>query len=440
MATVKFYLKDYITNGQVRKDECSIVARFTVDRSKRFQINLKEKIQPKYWDFKGQQVKPTYRGHYELNILLSDFKTKLLTLSREHRELPFDKFKELVISSEQRNQKKNLFLAYEQFLQAYSNEKDSKTLAKFLTLGRQLEAFDKIYPFDFSTLDFKFYDRFKSFLYQIPNPFYKNYRLIKNGDIWDIVEGDKGDQVGIFDDQVFAYIIQTKTFLAWAEKRGHVINPSYKSWKILKRKHTPIALTMQELEKLQNHVYKSRAEDVARDYLVLECLIGQRISDIKRFNLKDFSNDKWTFSPKKGNRLSPKQVTVHFKGFCAAALDILHKYNWKLPVISDQKLNENIKKACKSAGIDSRIDFIRWAQNKQIRYGGPKWEFISSHSGRRTFITLSLQAGMPVEFVMALTGITEYKTIRHYRGKFEDMAIEQELEKMPTSSVMKKVS
>jgi integrase len=253
-----------------------------------------------------------------------------------------------------------------------------------------------------------------------------------------LIEGTKGEPVGIFDDQVFAYLIQTKTFLAWAEKRGYPINSSYKSWQIIKRKHTPIALTLSELEALENHIYSSRAEDTARDYLVLQCRTGQRISDIKRFNLKDFSNDKWTFAPKKGNRLSPKEVTVHFKGFCAPALDILHKYNWKLPVISDQKLNDNIKKACKSAGINEHVDFIRWAQNKQIRYSGPKWEFCSNHCGRRTFVTLSLQAGMPAEYVMQLTGITEYKTIRHYKGKFEDNSIVQELEKMTGGKTLMK--
>src|SRR5688572_25974403 len=111
MATIKFYLRDPKKEGRLRVNEVSITARFTIDRRRRFAITLDEKIQPKYWDFKGQCVKSTYRGHYEINIYLSDFKTKLLSLFLEHRELPFDKFKELVISSEQRNQKKNLFLA-----------------------------------------------------------------------------------------------------------------------------------------------------------------------------------------------------------------------------------------------------------------------------------------------------------------------------------------
>lgn len=193
-----------------------------------------------------------------------------------------------------------------------------------------------------------------------------------------------------------------------------------------------------ELEALENHVYTSRALEVARDYLVMECRTGQRISDIKRFDLKDCSNEKWTFTPRKGNRLSNKSITVHFKGYCAPALSIIHKYNWKMPVISEQKLNENIKRACKAAGIDSETITYRWAANKRIKISGLKYEFISSHCGRRTFITLGLQAGIPVEYIMQLTGITEYKTIRHYKAEFEDNMIEGYLNSITTKPLMQK--
>lgn len=437
MATVKFYLHNYKSNGVLRKDECSIVAKFTVDRYERLHINLKEKIQPKYWDFKSQCVKGSFRGHHEINIYLSDFKTRLLTLYRENRETPFEKFREMVLTSEAKGQKKTLFLALEQFLEAYKMEKDVKTLAKYLTLQRKLEEFDKETPIDFPVLDFRFYDKFKSSLYAILNPFYKKFRLVENDGVWEMVEGDKGEAVGIFDDQVFAYVIQLKTFLGWAEKRGYTVNQSYKTWEKIRRVHKPITLTMEEFSKLENAVYSSRALDTARDYLVFACRTGQRISDIKRFNPQDYSDFKWRVTQRKGNRLVNKSITVHFKQFCAPALEILQKYNWQMPKISEQKLNDNIKRACKEAGIDSEFFIYRWAANKRIRITGKKYEFISSHIGRKTFITLALQSGMPESYVMRLTGITENKTLKHYKGDFEDQMIEDYLKQMG-NSIMRK--
>lgn len=441
MATIKFYLEKPYLKGKLKSSEVSIFAMFTKTKEQRFRQTLDEKIQPKYWDFNNQSVRGTHPRHYEINLYLQQFKTDLLNLYGKHRHLPFEKFKALAISDKTSSEKKTLFLAYDKFLEAYQVEKDSKTVQKFQTLKRQLETFDKEYPIDFKTLDFNFYDRFKAFLYRIPNPFYKNYRLLPAGDDstnFLLTLGNHGAPVGIFDDNVFSYITQLKTFLGWSQKRGYEINPSFKTWEVIRRVHDPITLTAKELEQLENHVFTSRALETARDYLVFECRTGQRISDIKRFDLKDLHNDKWTFSPRKGNRLNQKQVTVHFKGYCAPALSILQKYNWKMPVISEQKLNDNIKRACKAAGIDSPTTIYRWMANKRVWISGAKHEFISSHIGRKSFITLALQSGVPVEYVMQLTGITEYKTIRHYKGKFDDSDIQKYLEGIGSQAVMKK--
>lgn len=432
MATCKFYLEKPYQKGtkKLKPSEVSIIAVFTKSREQRFLTTLDEKIQPKFWDFKNQSVRGTHPRHYELNLYLQQFKTDLLNLYGKHRDLPFEKFKALATSDKTSSEKKTLFLALDKFLEAYQVDKDSKTVQKFQTLKRQLETFDKEYPIDFKTLDFNFYDKFKAFLYRIPNPFYRKYRLLASdsgGSDYNLVLGDQGDVVGIFDDNVFSYITQLKTFLGWSQKRGYEINPSYKTWEVIRRVHDPITLTAKELEQLENHVFTSRALETARDYLVFECRTGQRISDIKRFDLKDYSDQKWTFTIRKGNRLSQKLITVHFKGYCAPALLILQKYNWKMPVISEQKLNDNIKRACKAAGIDSPTTIYRWMANKRVLISGFKYEYISSHCGRRTFITLGLQAGIPVEYIMALTGITEYKTIRHYKGSFDDKMIENYL-------------
>ena len=431
MATVKFYLRRYrSTKRNPQNVEVSIIAKFTLDRSHRFEITLDEKIAPRYWNPKDQVVKGTYRGHMELNEYLSDVKHQLLTLYRNNRTMPFTEFKALALKSPE-EEKKTLFIAYDKFLDAYRNEKDWKTVSKYTTLLMRLTDFEKTYPCDLTTMDFNFYDAFKKFLYQIPNPFYGGCRLTRNLDgSWDLLEGDQGEPVGIFDDMVYSYLIQLKTFIAWAEKRGYRVHQSYKLWQIIRRVHPPISLTSAELERLE-HVTLSKALEIARDYLVFECRTGQRISDIKRFDLKDLHHEKWTFTPRKGNRLNAKQITVHFKGYCAPALDILHRYNWKMPIVSEQKIHENIKKACKLAGIDSETVVYRYAGEKRIKISGPKYEFISSHIGRKTMITLALQSGMPVEYIMALTGITEYKTINHYKAKFEDSAIEKELTKMP---------
>lgn len=457
MATCRFHIQRPYIKGttKLRDVECSIYVTFCVSRQKRFNISLDEKVKPQFWDFKNQCVKTTHKRNYDINFYLQKVAMDLQTLYSKHRETPFDKFKALA-QGNRSDEKKTLFVALTEFMNQYRSEKDRKTCQKYQTMVTQLTAFDAKTPVDLPTMDFKFYDAFKRHLYAIPNPNYKKCSLVpvdSHSNDYSLVNNSDGLPVGLFDDTVYKYLVNLKTFLAWAEKRGYQVHSSYKSWEIINRRHAPISLTQAELEKLENYDFTKIEEkycwternrvikslDVARDYLSFECRTGQRISDIRRFDYKDYSDFKWTFQPRKGNRLSTKTVTVHFKGYCASALFILQKYDYKMPVVSEQKLNEAIKKACKVAGIDSDIETFRWAQNKRIRISGKKYDFISSHTGRKTMITLSLQAGMPVEYIMELTGISNYNTLKHYRAKFEDHMIEKYLNEVENSrSAMKK--
>jgi integrase len=310
----------------------------------------------------------------------------------------------------------------------------------YRSLKDKLTTFDSIHPIDFNTLDFNFYDRFKQYLYAEPNPNYKGYSLfLAPGKDHYILSRDSGGlSVGLFDDTVYKYFTNLKAFISWSEKRGYEVNQSFKTWEIIKRKHPPISLTLDELNKLSS-VDLPKELDIARDYLLIECYTGQRISDVIRFDQKDYLDYKWTHHPKKGNRLSSKTVTVHFKGFSQPALLILGKYNFKLPKVHEATINKNIKKACDLAGINDIIYTERWAGNKKIRIQGKKSEFISNHTGRKTFITLAMSHGLPVEYVMELTGISEYQTLSHYRAKFEDRSIEKYLESVSENiSLLKK--
>jgi site-specific recombinase XerD len=417
-------------NGQLKKTPCPILVSAYTKETGRIEIATGETIIPKHWN--GSRANTKAPDFDRLNDNLSRIERELTQLWRDNLS-DLSKLREkmpaIVRGVSSSNQKKRIFEALESFLTQYKTDKEAKTLGKYLTLQTRLTDFDRIYPIDFDSLDYNFYDRFKKYLYGHPNPNYSNYSLYPSTDKdhFLLCNDNRGLPVGLFDDTVFKYFINLKTFLSWASKRGHEVHPSYKTWEIIKRKHEPISLTLEELERLESTPMPSRSLEIARGYLAFECRTGQRISDIKRFDQRDYVDYKWTHRPKKGNRLSAKTVTVHFKGYSAPALFILGRYNFKMPQVSEQSLNENIKKACAIAKIDQEIYTDRWAGNKKVRITGKKYEFLSTHTGRRSFITIALSQGMPVEIVMELTGISEYQTIRHYKAKFEDSSIEKYL-------------
>lgn len=415
MPSVKFYLNNPKRNGQLRVDEVSVRAVFTLDRHNRFELRPEEKIIPKYWDSRSQSVKTNHRHHIEVNNYLSDFKRDLLNLWREHRAMvTFEEFKRLAQDhfSQQVNpgQKKTVFVAYEKFLEQHEAGSNKKTYQKHKQVRDLLAEFDKQRPIDLSRMDLNFYDNFKAFLFSQPNTRYKKYQLVRDGEYYTIQPGE-GIPVPLLDNTVYKLISNLKEFLNWATERGYIVHPSYKKWAIINHTQNPISLSIEELERLEKAILPQHL-GIARDYLVFECRTGQRISDIKRFDISQFHDNTWSFNRKKGNRIHAKQVHVHFEGYCAPALKILEKHRYQLPKISEQKLNENIKEACRVAGINSETVEYHYSGAKCIRMAGPKHEWISTHSGRKTFITLALQFMQP-KIVKDLAGIsavgTKYK-------------------------------
>lgn len=477
MATVNFYLKRAKdATGELKKDHVQVYLKFTIDRSNRFDLPTGEKIIPKYWDNKKQVAKSSMLKHLEFNQNLGRIRDLIIQYYRDNKSVSIDTIQEMSRNLIKHGQavlpteKKSLIYVLDLFIAQYAKEKDSKTVAKYSALREKLKAFNLKLSIEY--LDFNFYDAFKAFLYSCPNPNYRGYtlHLCSSGDGYEIRLSDSGQTIGLFDDVVYKYFTNLKTVLTWATKRGFQPNLSFKTWEIIHRKYPPITLTMAELEKLESleitaeliranmefkldtperrRVYQNITNKIpersapilnlCRDYLAIECRTGQRISDIKRFDPKDLHEFKWTLTPKKGNRVSSKKVTVHFKGYCAPALWIFQRHNHKLPSISEQKLNINIKKIAKLAGIDQEVTIYRWAGNKRIKITGPKYEFLSTHTGRKTFITLALQS-MPPKLVKDLAGIDSYATLKHYEGESEDATIEKYLTEMQEKTLMKKV-
>lgn len=405
-----------------------------------------EKCPPKFWNI--NRVKLSYSMAEGINAHLDNIEKSLFDLWRVNKGATAEEFKGLALEvvkgleGQSQTQKKNLIDSVQQFIAQYSREKETGTVKRYKSLLSKLVEYGK--PLSFETLDHNFYDSFKKFLYSCRNPNYPNGFLVSDSgsDTYSIAFNDDGSldgpPVGLFDDVVFKYFINLKTICKWAEKRGHLVNQAYKSWEIIKRDYDPIYLTADELQKLES-VSLPRHLDIARDYLVLECRTGQRISDLKRFSRSDINGDVWTFKQKKGSRLNTKTISLPLVGYCAPALLILQKYNYVLPTISEQRLNEHIKTVARLAGIDSNVDIFRYQGSKKVKISGLKWEFCSTHIGRKTFITLTLQdPAFTPKMVMDITGIKSFKTLSHYNGKSEIGNIRKALESMSGNrSIMK---
>lgn len=394
MATVKFYPK-----SRGGKDtEVSIFAVFTKSRTERFQISTDEKILLRHWDSKSQSAKANAPDSFNINRYLTEFKSKLMSLYRDNRDKSFTEFKALAQGAVITDEKKSPLAVFDKFLSQYEQDKDKKTWQKYKALGVHLGANTGC---DFAAMDWGFVDRFRTGLYS----------------------------KGLQDSSVYKYIANLKTFLSWAEERNYPVNPIYKKWEVKHRVKEVISLTLPELERLESAILEL-GPSIGRDYLCLECRTGQRISDLKRFDVRSLKSNEWTFNRRKGRSISTKEVSVLFDGFSAPALDILKKHNFKLPELSEQKINKHIKTACKAVGINEEIVLEKWIGGRCVQTTVPKWKKMSTHIGRKTFITLALASGLSRDIVMEMVGIDDAKTLKHYKGKSDKAMRVKHLEEM----------
>jgi integrase len=121
--------------------------------------------------------------------------------------------------------------------------------------------------------------------------------------------------------------------------------------------------------------------------------------------------------------------TNHRQRFALAneALRILAKYPKApdeedpriFPTISNQKYNSHLKEVGKLAGMTGDWITEKQSGRTKTREVRPKYELLTSHVARRTFVTMCLRKGMSPEDIRAVTGHTTADMIMKY-VKFDD--------------------
>ncbi|GAC1562713.1 MAG: hypothetical protein NVS3B13_36040 [Mucilaginibacter sp.] len=73
-----------------------------------------------------------------------------------------------------------------------------------------------------------------------------------------------------------------------------------------------------------------------------------------------------------------------------------------------------LKDLGKLAEFNETVQIIKYRGVEKVEFLEPKYKFLSTHTARRTFVTLSLEKGMRPETVMSITGHKDYKTFKKY--------------------------
>ena len=91
--------------------------------------------------------------------------------------------------------------------------------------------------------------------------------------------------------------------------------------------------------------------------------------------------------------------------------------------MADQRFNEYIKEVARRAKIDNKEAVTRTIGGKLQTITQPKYELISSHTGRRSFCTNMYKRGLPTLMIMSISGHkTEKSFLKYIKVKQEEHA------------------
>lgn len=201
-----------------------------------------------------------------------------------------------------------------------------------------------------------------------------------------------------------------KVFLKAAKKRGAHDNLIFldEDFRVPDEETEDVYLSEAELKIIFDKHYVTNTLDLVRDWFIIDCFTGLRISDIRALDSQHILKDQIRLV----NEKTDTKVVIPIHPYVKS---ILKKYGGLPRKITDQKMNENIKKVCEIAGINEPVLYSVTKGGVRKDYHLKKYEMVSNHTARRCFITNLLNAGIPDNQVMQLAGIKKHATLLRYK-------------------------
>lgn len=212
-------------------------------------------------------------------------------------------------------------------------------------------------------------------------------------------------------------INRVRTFLRWAADDGIYHGDA-------QIKHKPklkgtnvnevVILTLDELKQLAEYRFadgQMHLEQV-RDVLLFGCYTGLRYSDIQQLTKAHVKGDAINVVTIK----TADRITIELND---VTRKIIRKYSNSsdmrlLPTISNQKANKYLKELGELVGIDAPTLTTYYDAKGRHTVAKPKWQLMSTHIARRTFISNAIAMGIPAPIVMSWSGHKDFKAMKPY--------------------------
>jgi site-specific recombinase XerD len=387
----------YLRKPKGEKETLILFSCYFKNEQKQFVYSTRKSILPKHWDFENN--KPQNKGKNisidqkeitntlnkyidEFYFLQSRCELSKIDFTCELLKQHFNQAFGIVLSKQS-----SFFDVYEKFMDEKIKRKEWKenTIKRYNNIKNILLEFEKVnkYKLTFNKINNSFYTDFTDFCYEYKDHFSSTF--IRN--------------VGLF-----------KTFMYWAYKKEYTFNKAFIDFKT-----PPKDLTRQEVFSLEDIKYLNSFDcscdrlTKVKDVFIFQSLTGLRGGELKKINKRVVFENYFVLKELKDSSKPDRDIPL-----IALSKGILMKYNYELPIISIQKCNDYIKEVVAAAGFTHEVEYTRTKGVEQKTFVKKFYERISSHTARRTFITIMRNNGIADKTIMSISGHKDIKSFNMY--------------------------
>ena len=197
-----------------------------------------------------------------------------------------------------------------------------------------------------------------------------------------------------------------KSVFLFGMRNDLIKNNPFFGFKIDKRKKDVQFLTEEEVQRIKDKELPTFRLERVRDLFLFQCYTALSYCDMAVLEPTDFQSNEEGIQYLRKQR--KKTGVEFFVVLLPEALDIARKYNYHLPLISNERYNSYLKELGTLCEIDKPMH---------------------SHIGRHTAATYLLNRSIPIEMVAKTLGHSTTKQTRHY-AKLLDKSVFEEFKKI----------
>lgn len=177
---------------------------------------------------------------------------------------------------------------------------------------------------------------------------------------------------------------------------------------VIQEETDDVVLEPAELATIYNKHLLQKGQEIARDWFILGCYTGLRVSDVQLLDEKNLQGDFIQIV----NEKTDTKVVIPMRPEVRA---IVKKWNGLPPKVTDQEINRTIKEVCELCKINEVFIYSVTKGGIRQDFYLKKYEMVSCHTMRRIFITHLLENDIPDNIVMQLAGIKKHNTLMRYK-------------------------